>query len=131
MQAIPLRDYIICRHKDGKQPDKPIIIVPETAAKLAPYGEVLVVGPDCKLTKVGDNVLYLPGNAIAVPVDGENLHFLQETSCFGKYVEVKPKPDIMKGAEFAAAQVPLPTYEEPPVVSGSMLDVPMDDTVNN
>jgi len=63
------------------------IVLPETVQELQPYGQVLSVGSDCKHTKIGDKVLFLPNAAIGIEHDGEMCYFIDEGSIFGKYVE--------------------------------------------
>lgn len=57
------------------------LLIPATAApaprKLA-WGEVALVGPDVRVAKEGDQVLFLPSSGLEVELDGQELTLLRE-----------------------------------------------------
>lgn len=64
-----------------------IIHRPDAVENPYTHGVVLAVGPDCKKTKVGDKVLYLPSNAIGLEHPDHGLcHIVPDSAVFAKYV---------------------------------------------
>lgn len=57
------------------------LLIPATAVpaprKLS-WGDVALVGPDVRVAKVGDRVLFLPSSGLEVELDGEELVLLRE-----------------------------------------------------
>lgn len=57
------------------------LLIPATAApaprRLA-WGDVALVGPDVRVAKEGDRVLFLPSSGLEVELDGEDLVLLRE-----------------------------------------------------
>ena len=57
------------------------LLIPATAAQ-APrrlsWGDVTLVGPDVRVAKEGDRVLYLPSSGLEVELDGDDLVLLRE-----------------------------------------------------
>lgn len=62
------------------------IVLPETVAKLNPYGEVLAVGVDCANTSIGDKVLFMPAAAVGLRHNNEEVFLVDEGSVIGKYI---------------------------------------------
>jgi chaperonin GroES len=57
------------------------LLIPATAApaprRLA-WGDVALVGPDVRVAKEGDRVLFLPSSGLEVELDGDDLVLLRE-----------------------------------------------------
>ncbi|MDH4113822.1 MAG: co-chaperone GroES [Actinomycetota bacterium] len=57
------------------------LLIPATAAP-APrqlmWGDVALVGPDVRVAKEGDRVLFLPSSGLEVELDGEDLVLMRE-----------------------------------------------------
>jgi chaperonin GroES len=66
---------------DGERSTKTGLLIPATAAN-APrrlvWADVALVGPDVRVAKVGDRVLYLPQSGLEVEIDGDELVLLRE-----------------------------------------------------
>jgi chaperonin GroES len=57
------------------------LLIPATAMpapKRLAWGDVTLVGPDVRVAKTGDRVLFLPSAALEVELDGEDLILLRE-----------------------------------------------------
>jgi chaperonin GroES len=57
------------------------LLIPATAMpapKRLAWGDVTLVGPDVRVAKTGDRVLFLPSAALEVELDGEDLVLLRE-----------------------------------------------------
>lgn len=61
MKIIPTQNFLLVRMHDV--PSDSNIELPE-GLKREPYGEVILAGPDCKMCKVGDFVLFRPDNFV-------------------------------------------------------------------
>jgi chaperonin GroES len=66
---------------DGERKSAGGLLIPATAVpaprRLA-WGDVSLVGPDVRVAKEGDRVLFLPSAALEVELDGEDLVLLRE-----------------------------------------------------
>ena len=71
------------------------------APKRLPWADVVLVGPDVRVAKPGDRVLFLPSSGLEVELDGEDLVLLRERDVQA----VRPRADAK--AERAARPVPL------------------------
>ena len=57
------------------------LLIPATAApapKRLTWADVALIGPDVRVAKVGDRVLFLPQSGLEVELDGEDLILLRE-----------------------------------------------------
>jgi chaperonin GroES len=57
------------------------LLIPATAMpapKRLAWGDVTIVGPDVRVAKTGDRVLFLPSAGLEVELDGEDLVLLRE-----------------------------------------------------
>ena len=67
--------------ENGERKSAGGLLIPATAAsapkKLA-WGEVTLVGPDVRVAKEGDQVLFLPSSGLEVELDGQDLVLLRE-----------------------------------------------------
>lgn len=57
------------------------LLIPATAVpapRRLQWGDVTLVGPDVRVAKTGDQVLYLPQSGLEVELDGEELVLLRE-----------------------------------------------------
>lgn len=85
MQIVPLQHYILCSVHEGRE--MTVIQLPDASNPMQPYALVLACGPDCKLTAVGDRVLFHPDNVIFHDdVNGEKNVIVPEACCFAKFV---------------------------------------------
>lgn len=62
MKITPTYNYLLVRMHDV--PSKSGIKLPQGLQR-QPYGEVVEAGPDCKVCKVGDLILFRPDNYVA------------------------------------------------------------------
>ena len=86
MQIIPTQNYILVRIHDAAAPVSGLVL-PEGSSERQPYGEVIAVGPDCKLCTPGESVLFLPGNLLAGFDQGNDAKFiLPEGAVFAKLI---------------------------------------------
>lgn len=86
MTLIPTQNYILIRERSIKKEGN-VIQLPANASPLQPYGEVISVGPDCKFTKPGDKVVFIPSNMVAGFDEGKDEKFIvSEDAVFGKYI---------------------------------------------
>jgi chaperonin GroES len=66
---------------DGDRKTNSGLLIPATAApapKRLTWADVALVGPDVRVAKVGDRVLFLPQSGLEVELDGEELVLLRE-----------------------------------------------------
>ena len=66
---------------DGERTTNSGLLIPATAApapKRLTWGDVALAGPDVRVAKVGDRVLFLPQSGLEVELDGEELVLLRE-----------------------------------------------------
>lgn len=57
------------------------LLIPATAApapRQLTWGDVALVGPDVRVAKEGDSVLFLPSSGLEVELDGEDLVLMRE-----------------------------------------------------
>lgn len=73
MKLTPTYNYLLIRVHNVPT-DSPIEL-PETAQQ-EPYGEVIAAGPDCKVCKVGDKVVYRPDNLVCGFDQGKDERFI-------------------------------------------------------
>lgn len=75
-------DRIIVRVPDsGERQSRGGLLIPATAApapKRCIWAEVELVGPDVRMVKVGDRVLFLPQSGLEVEIEGEDYLLLRE-----------------------------------------------------
>lgn len=65
----------------GERQSRGGLLIPATAApapKRCVWAEVELVGPDVRMVKVGDRVLFLPQAGLEVDIEGEDLLLLRE-----------------------------------------------------
>ena len=66
---------------DGERKTNSGLLIPATAApapKRLTWADVALVGPDVRVAKVGDRVLFPPQSGLEVELDGEELMLLRE-----------------------------------------------------
>jgi chaperonin GroES len=75
-------DRLIVRTPDnGERKSAGGLLIPATAMpapKRLTWGDVTIVGPDVRVAKAGDRVLFLPSAALEVELEGEDLVLLRE-----------------------------------------------------
>lgn len=75
-------DRLVVRTPDnGERKSAGGLLIPATAApapKRLTWGDVALVGPDVRVAKAGDRVLFLPSSGLEVELDGEELVLLRE-----------------------------------------------------
>jgi len=67
--------------RSGERKTNSGLLIPATAApapKRLTWADVAIVGPDVRVAKVGDRVLFLPQSGLEVELDGEELVLLRE-----------------------------------------------------
>lgn len=67
--------------ENGERKSSSGLLIPATATpapKHLSWAEVHLVGPDVRVAKPGDRVLYLPSSGLEVELDGEELVLLRE-----------------------------------------------------
>lgn len=67
--------------ENGERKSSGGLLIPATAApapKHLSWAEVQLVGPDVRVAKLGDRVLFLPSSGLEVELDGEDLVLLRE-----------------------------------------------------
>lgn len=67
--------------ENGERKSASGLLIPATAVpapKHLAWAEVHLVGPDVRVAKLGDRVLYLPSSGLEVELDGEELVLLRE-----------------------------------------------------
>jgi chaperonin GroES len=75
-------DRLVVRAPDGgERKSSGGLLIPATAApaprRLA-WGDVALVGPEVRVARLGDRVLFLPSSGLEVEIDGEELVLLRE-----------------------------------------------------
>lgn len=66
---------------DGERQSRGGLLIPATATpapKRCIWAEVELVGPDVRIVKVGDRVLFLPQSGLEVEIEGDDLVLLRE-----------------------------------------------------
>jgi chaperonin GroES len=80
-------DRLIVRDPDeGERKTAAGLLIPATAApapKRLAWGEVALIGPDVRVAKAGDRVLYLPSSGLDVELDGADYVLLRERDVQG------------------------------------------------
>jgi len=75
-------DRLVVRTADnGERKSAGGLLIPATAApapRRLSWGDVALVGPDVRVAKEGDRVLFLPSSGLEVELDGEDLVLLRE-----------------------------------------------------
>ncbi|MGZ5296919.1 MAG: GroES family chaperonin [Actinomycetota bacterium] len=75
-------DRIVVRvPENGERKSSSGLLIPATATpapKHLAWAEVQLVGPDVRVAKPGDRVLFLPSSGLEVELDGEDLVLLRE-----------------------------------------------------
>jgi chaperonin GroES len=72
---------VVGNPEDGERTSRSGLLIPATAApapKRCVWGEVLLVGPDVRAAKKGDEILYLPQAGLEVELDGRDCLLLRE-----------------------------------------------------
>jgi chaperonin GroES len=67
--------------ENGERKSSSGLLIPATATpapKHLAWAEVHLVGPDVRVAKIGDRVLFLPSSGLEVELDGEDLVLLRE-----------------------------------------------------
>jgi len=70
-----------CAAENGERKSSSGLLIPATATpapKHLAWAEVHLVGPDVRVARPGDRVLYLPSSGLEVELDGEELVLLRE-----------------------------------------------------
>lgn len=75
-------DRLVVRTPDGgERTSAGGLLIPATAApapRRLTWGDVAFVGPDVRVAKAGDRVLYLPSSGLEVELEGDDLVLLRE-----------------------------------------------------
>jgi chaperonin GroES len=75
-------DRLVVRtSENGERKSAGGLLIPATAApapRRLSWGDVALVGPDVRVAKEGDRVLFLPSSGLEVELDGEDLVLLRE-----------------------------------------------------
>jgi chaperonin GroES len=75
-------DRLVVRHpENGERKTAGGLLIPATAVpapKRLAWGDVALTGPDVRVAKEGDRVLYLPSSTLEVDLDGEEYVLLRE-----------------------------------------------------
>jgi chaperonin GroES len=75
-------DRLVVRTRgSGERTSAAGLLIPATAMpapKRLSWGDVTLVGPDVRVAKTGDRVLFLPSAGLEVELDGEELVLLRE-----------------------------------------------------
>lgn len=75
-------DRLVVRSSDnGERKSSSGLLIPATAMpapKRLVWADVALVGPDVRVAKTGDRVLFLPQSGLEVELDGEELLLLRE-----------------------------------------------------
>ena len=75
-------DRLVVRSpKNGERTSAGGLLIPATAMpapKRLAWADVTLVGPDVRVAKPGDRVLYLPSSGMEVELDGEDLVLMRE-----------------------------------------------------
>jgi chaperonin GroES len=75
-------DRLVVAHPEsGERTSRSGLLIPATASpapKRCLWGEVRLVGPEVRTTKVGDRILFLPQAGLEVELDGEEYLLLRE-----------------------------------------------------
>jgi chaperonin GroES len=72
---------VVASPENGERTSRAGLLIPATAAqapKRCVWSDVLLVGPDVRLVKEGDRVLFLPQAGLEVEVDGDEYLLLRE-----------------------------------------------------
>lgn len=72
---------VVCVPENGERTSSSGLLIPATATpapKHLSWAEVQLVGPDVRVAKPGDRVLFLPSSGLEVELDGEELVLLRE-----------------------------------------------------
>lgn len=67
--------------ENGERKSAGGLLIPATAApapRRLSWGDVALVGPDVRVAKEGDRVLFLPSSGLEVELDGDDLVLLRE-----------------------------------------------------
>jgi chaperonin GroES len=76
------------------------LLIPATAApapKRLTWADVALVGPDVRVAKVGDRVLFLPQSGLEVELDGEELVLLRERDVQAVSAPTSPNAERVPG----------------------------------
>jgi chaperonin GroES len=94
-------DRLIVRDPDeGERKTATGLLIPATAApapKRLAWGEVALTGPDVRVAKAGDRVLYLPSSGLEVELDGADYVLLRERDVQGVATADGPGTDRVSG----------------------------------
>ncbi|MDQ3210242.1 MAG: co-chaperone GroES [Actinomycetota bacterium] len=75
-------DRLVVRSPDnGERKSAGGLLIPATAApapRRLSWGDVALVGPDVRVAKEGDRVLFLPSSGLEVELEGDDLVLLRE-----------------------------------------------------
>ncbi|HJR98680.1 MAG TPA: co-chaperone GroES [Actinomycetota bacterium] len=75
-------DRLVVRtSENGERTSAGGLLIPATAApapRRLSWGDVTLVGPDVRVAKQGDRVLFLPSSGLEVELDGDELVLLRE-----------------------------------------------------
>lgn len=75
-------DRLVVRTPDnGERKSAGGLLIPATAVpapRRLSWGEVALVGPDVRVAKEGDRVLFLPSSGLEVELDGDDLVLMRE-----------------------------------------------------
>lgn len=65
------------------------ILIPDSAARPEEVVEVVAIGADVTVCKVGDRVVCTPGTGVQMPIDGKECVFIQQRNIIAIIGEVK------------------------------------------
>ncbi len=72
---------VVALSEDGERKSRGGLLIPATAApapKHCVWADVVLIGPDVRVVKKGDRVLFLPQAGLEVEIDGDDLVLLRE-----------------------------------------------------
>ncbi len=92
-------DRLIVRvPENGERKTSAGLLIPATAMpapRRLQWGDVALVGPDVRVARAGDRVLFLPSSGLEVELEGEELVLLRERDV--QAVSSKPSTDRAPG----------------------------------
>jgi len=94
-------DRLVVRNpENGERKTAGGLLIPATAVpapKRLSWGDVALVGPDVRVAKEGDRVLFLPSSTLEVELDGEEYVLLRERDIQAVSTKVSDAPERGSG----------------------------------
>ncbi len=94
-------DRLVVRSpENGERTSSGGLLIPATAMpapKRLSWGDVTLVGPDVRVAKTGDRVLFLPSSGLEVELEGEDLVLLRERDIQAVSTPDEAKADRVPG----------------------------------